>query len=247
MLLFPRKMVTQSLRNPSFLALRGLSSSLAAGEISSKVESIVNPVKPDSGDGIRHMSAIVRTVSKTRLCEKLRKTGRVPGVLHGKNEVGQLSSTMVHVDLKDLSKEMRGLGMCLENTPFELSVTDEADGSVSTHFVTARQLTLNPLTESPTNINWIKFEPGSRMRIPISYINEDACTDLKRGCFLLRVNHFIEVICHDYRALPRFITIDLSNAKKGSVLSIPHMVFPDRIRPSNRVPQGFVAAVIKNK
>ena len=244
-MLFPRKMVSQSLRIPSFLAVRGMS--LAAGEISPKVEKIVNPSKPDSGDSVRQMSAILRTVSKTRHCEKLRRAGRVPGVLHGKNELGKLSSTMVHVDLKDLNKEMRGLGMCLENTPFELSITDEADGSTSKHMVTARQLTLNPLTESPTNVNWIKFEPGCRMRIPINYINEDACTDLKRGCFLLRVNHFVEVICTDYKTMPKYITIDLSNAKKGTVLSVPHMMFPDRIRPSNRVPQGFVAAVIKNK
>lgn len=244
-MLFPRKLT--HLKLPIHGALRSMSSMIAAGEISPNLESMLNPSKPDQGDEIRRMDAVVRAVNKTRLCEKLRRSGRVPGVLHGKNELGKLSSTLVHVGVKELSKEMRDLGMCLENTPFELSVTDEADGSVSKHMVTARQLSLNPLTESPTNVNWIKFVPGCRMRIPINYINEDACTDLKRGCFLLRVNQFIEVSVHDFRTMPKYITIDLTGAKKGTVLSIPHMVFPDRIRPSNRVPQGFVAAVIKNK
>jgi len=245
-MLFPRKLV-QSLKVPRYAALRSMTSMIAAGEVDPKLESIVNPPKPDKGDGIRCMDAVVRTVNKTRHCQKLRDSGRIPGVLHGKNDLGKLVSTLIHVGIKDLNKEMRDLGMCLENTPFELTVTDEADGSVSKHMVTARQLTINPLTESPTNVNWIKFVPGCRMRIPINYINEDACTDLKRGCFLLRVNQFIEVICHDVRTMPKYITIDLTSAKKGTVLSIPHMMFPDRIRPSNRVPQGFVAAVIKNK
>jgi ribosomal protein L25 (general stress protein Ctc) len=246
MMLFARKLLSLSVRLPNQGVARSMTS-VGAGVISPELEAIINPPAPSKGNDIRQIKAVVRTVHKTRLCQKLRDGGRVPGVLHGKNEAGKISSTILHVGMKELQKEIRELGLCLENTPFELELTDEATGNVSKHIVTPRQLTLNPLNETPTNVNWLKFEPGCRMRIPIKYINEDACQDLKRGCFLLRVNQFVECICHDIASMPKFITVDLASAKKGSVLSITHMTFPDKVRPSSRVPQGFVAAVIKNK
>jgi ribosomal protein L25 (general stress protein Ctc) len=220
---------------------------LSMGIIDDTLEKIINPPGPAKIDGRRKIQAIVRTVHKTRQCEKLRESGRTPGVLHGKNEQGRLSSTILHVDTKELGKVWRELGKALENTAFDLVLTDEATGAITTHVVTARQLTLNPLTGSPQNINWLKWAPGARMRIPINFKNTDDCVDLKRGSFLIRVNQFVECIVDNVDKMPGFIDVDVSGASKGSVLSLKNMVFPDGCRPSNNVPQGFVAGVIKNK
>lgn len=223
--------------------------SLAMGVISDDIQKMINPPAKKAHEGRRKIDAIVRTVSKTRQNERLRQTGRVPGVLHGKADEypHRLESKLLHVDTKELCRNMRELGTSLENTAFDLVLTDEATGKVTTHLVTPRQLTLSALTDSPTNVNWLKWVPGCFMRIPFTFINTDLCVDLKRGSFLLRVNHFIECICEDPDKMPAFIEVDLSGAAKGSVLTLKNMVFPDGVRPSHRVPQGFVAGVIKNK
>lgn len=211
------------------------------------MEAIINPSGPEVQEGRRQVEALIKPRLKTRGNEKLRKSGRIPGVVHGVDDAGKVLKHLVHVDKKWLNREIRELGQSLENTAYDVTIKDDEGSTLNTYCVTPRQLAINPLTGDPTSVNFLKFERGTKMRLPLNYINKDLCVDLKRGCFLLRVNQFVEVLVDDVDLLPKHIDVDLSGASKNSVLTLENMTFPPCVRPSHRVHHDYVAAVVKAK
>ena len=51
----------------------------------------------------------------------------------------------------------------------------------------------------------------------VEYINADLSVDLKRDCFIVSVNQFLECTCTD--DVPPVIKLDLAEAKKGLQLT----------------------------
>lgn len=93
------------------------------------------------------------------------------------------------------------------------------------------------------SVNFLRYKPGTRLKIPINFVNADASQDIRRGCFLVRVNNFLECECDE--EIPANITIDLSNVKKGDVIRLSKIQLPPKVRPSKRVPLDYVFAVIQ--
>ena len=101
-----------------------------------------------------------------------------------------------------------------------------------------------PVLDIPIAVNFLKYRPGNRMRIPVDFVNADLSVDLRRGCFLTRVNRYVECICeHD---VPSKLTIDLTGAEKGDVVRCGTISFPPGVRPSPTVPADYVIAVVKS-
>ena len=81
---------------------------------------------------------------------------------------------------------------------YELQVVNDNNEKINSYLVTPRQVQVNPLTDDPLNVNYLVYTPGQRLRIPLEYINHDMSNDLKRGCFVYRINRFLECYCtHD--------------------------------------------------
>lgn len=100
------------------------------------------------------------------------------------------------------------------------------------------------MNDAPLSCNFLKYWPGNRVRIPIEYINEDECPDLKKGCFLVQVNRFLECTCGD--VVPATIIVDLAGKQKGSVIRLSDLKIPAGVSPSSAVPADFVAGAIKS-
>jgi len=174
---------------------------------------------------------------------RLRESGLVPGVIYGVDEDQNVVKIMVTVDEKSVLTEMRVKGKSLESTIYELHVKSGDSGVAQKHLVTPRQLQVNPITEKPISINFIKYWPGTRMRIPIEFVNADQCVDLRRGSFLVRVNKFVECVCD--MDIPKSLVLDLASAQKGDVLRLNRIAFPPNVKPSRNVPPDFVVGVIR--
>jgi large subunit ribosomal protein L25 len=93
-------------------------------------------------------------------------------------------------------------------------------------------------------VNFLRYKPGNRMRIPIEFINADQSVDLRRGSFLIRVNRFIECVCDG--DIPERITVDLTGVAKGDVIRLAALNLPPGVRPSLAVPQDYVVAVVRS-
>jgi large subunit ribosomal protein L25 len=94
------------------------------------------------------------------------------------------------------------------------------------------------------SVNFLKYKPGNRMRIPIEFVNADQSVDLRRGSFLVRVNKFVECVCDG--DIPEKVTVDLTGVAKGDVIRLGALQLPPGVRPSVSVPQDFVVAVIRS-
>jgi hypothetical protein len=95
-------------------------------------------------------------------------------------------------------------------------------------------------------VNFLRFKPSNRLRIPVQYLNADQCQDLKRGSYMIRVNQFVEVFCEDVESVPSSLTFDLSNSQKGDVIRLKDIVVPPKVQlaPSNS--SDLVLSVIKS-
>ena len=100
------------------------------------------------------------------------------------------------------------------------------------------------VTEFPISVNFLRYRPGNRVRIPVIYKNMDQSQDMKRGCFLVHVNQFIECVCDD--VVPASIIVDLAEAKKGDVYRLTPTLLPPRVRPSKYVSADYVLGVVQS-
>jgi hypothetical protein len=82
------------------------------------------------------------------------------------------------------------LELAVKNNKTPLVIDNSNDNKVDKFIVTPRQVQVNPLTDDPLNVNYLIYTPGQRLRIPLEYINHDMSNDLKRGCFVYRINRF---------------------------------------------------------
>lgn len=192
----------------------------------------------------------------------------VPGVLYGVDDDRNVLKSMVSVDKKTLVRELQERGKSFENTVYEVSISGE-NGTVSKHLVTPRQtqfcsckficysysyveflflffayFVCQLVTDQPLSVNFLRYIPGNRLRIPIDFINADQSLDLRRGCFIVRVNKFIECVCDE--EVPKTVSLDLSSAQKGDVFRLNALSLPSKVRPAKTVPPDFVVCVVKS-
>jgi Ribosomal protein TL5, C-terminal domain len=100
--------------------------------------------------------------------------------------------------------------------------------------------------DEPISVNFLRYRPGNRMRIPVEFINADQSVDLRRGSFLTRVNRYVECICDNGVPIPQNLMIDLTGVMKGEVIRVGSLKLPPGVRPAPSVPGDFVLGVIKS-
>ncbi len=207
------------------------------------------------------LAAQVRSTGLTgsRKSRELRSQNLVPGVLYGVDDDRNVLKTMVTIDSKLLMKEIETRGSSFENTVYELTM--EGENGNTKHLVTPRQtqfssckllacfvdpqmIILLAVTGKPLSVNFLRYIPGNRLRIPIDFVNADQSLDLRRGCYIVRVNKSIECVCDD--EVPQSVTLDLSSAQKGDVFRLNALKLPPKVRPAKTVAPDFVVCVVKS-
>jgi len=98
------------------------------------------------------------------------------------------------------------------------------------------------VTDDLLSVNFLRYHPGNRLRIPVEFIVDQSLIT-KRGCFIVRVNKFIECVCED--EVPATIKLDLGEAQKGDVFRVNALNLPEKVRPAKTVPPDYVLCVVK--
>ena len=200
-------------------------------------------VNEDNKLGYVPLFAKVRTIADSRRVRNMRKyDGLTPGVFYGTEDDGTPIRQMIALDTRLIQKEMRKRGVKLENTLYKLDIE-----GICSEFVVARNTQINPVTDAPLSINFLRYRPGhTRVRIPVTFTGKDQNIDIKRGSFLVRVNKFIECTI-DGNVIPQHITVDVTDAKLKDVIRINQAIMPEGCAPSDRVQEDHVLAIITNK
>ncbi len=165
--------------------------------------------------------ANTRQAQGTGASRRLRRTGKVPGILYG----GEGQPTAIEVDHNNLFHALR-----VES--FHSSILDmELDGT--SERVLLRDLQWHPYKQQVMHIDFQRVTTGQAIttRVPIHYLHADQSPAVKLGgAIVSHVLNEIQITCLP-RHLPEFLEIDLANAAVGDVIHVSEIPMPEGVKP----------------
>ncbi len=167
------------------------------------------------------ISATSRKAQGTGASRRLRKTGRVPGIVYGERE-----PTMIDLDHNNLYHALR-------KESFHASVlTLELDGKKEQ--VLLRDFNMHPFRQQVQHIDFQRVDKNKKihMKVPLHFLNAETSIGVKEsGGIVSHVMNDLNIACLP-DDLPEFIEVDLSS------LSLSHSIHVSDIK----LPKGIEVA-----
>lgn len=166
------------------------------------------------------ISVEVREKTGKGATQVLKKSGRVPGVIYG-NEIAPVH---VSIDPVDLKKQLRQPGF--------FSRIFEIEAAGTKHQVLARDLKLDPVSDRPIHVDFMRFSKRTVLTIDTSvkFKNDSESPGLKRGGVLNVVRHTVELRCRP-DVIPETLEADLSGLEIGDSIHISAISLPEGVTP----------------
>ncbi|MGO8753730.1 MAG: 50S ribosomal protein L25/general stress protein Ctc [Gallionellaceae bacterium] len=191
------------------------------------------------------VSATSRKAQGTGASRRLRKTGRVPGIIYGGGE-----PALIEVDHNNLYYSLR-------NEAFHASIlTLHLDDKKEQ--VLLRDFQMHPFRQQVLHIDFQRVEAQKRihMKMPLHFINADIAPGVKLGGGI--INHVLnelEISCLP-ADLPEFIEVDLAALDLGHSIHVSDIKLPKGVEIAGhhhagdavatvQVPRGAVEAVVE--
>ncbi|WP_135469430.1 50S ribosomal protein L25/general stress protein Ctc [Crenalkalicoccus roseus] len=161
-----------------------------------------------------------------------RREGLVPGVIYGAKQEARL----IALDPRDVMKELQKGGW--QSHLYEVAVKGGA-----TERTLMRDVQFHPVTDRPIHVDFQRLAPGQRIRVkvPVTFLNEDTCPGLKAGGVLNVVRRELEVLA-DPDAVPAAFEVDLAEAGIGD--SLRWSSVKDHFGTQAVIARDFVVATI---
>ncbi len=162
------------------------------------------------------INASKREAQGTGASRRLRRAGRVPGIVYG----GGKDAQAVDLDHKELF-------FALKNEAFHSSVLDMVlDGSKEA--VLLRDFQMHPYKPLLLHVDFQRVDATHKvhLKVPLHFVNADVAPGVKLGGGV--VNHIlteVDVICLP-DALPEFIEVDLGKMEAGQSLHLSDLTLP---------------------
>ncbi len=165
------------------------------------------------------INASKRDTQGTGASRRLRRAGRVPGIVYGSGQAAQ------SVDLNH-----KELYFGLKNEAFHSSVlTLNLDGNKES--VLLRDYQMHPYKPLVLHIDFQRVDANQKihMKVPLHFVNADVAPGVKLAGGV--VSHLLteaEVLCLP-GALPEFIEVDLSKLEAGQTIHLSDLVVPEGV------------------
>lgn len=162
------------------------------------------------------LAAEMREGTGTGAARQIRRAGRVPCIIYGNKE----DSVLISIDPLDLQKQLRGPGFFAR--VFEIEVGGKK------HRVLARDLQVDPVTDRPIHVDFMRFSATTQLNIDVQVVfeNHEESPGLKRGGVLNVVRHTVEMRCNPDR-IPESIMVDLTGMDIGDSIHIGAIELPE--------------------
>lgn len=183
--------------------------------------------------GIRTLAATVREGTGKGAARRVRREGRIPGVIYGGGDPPE----PVALDYRELNKLIYA-GHFL-TTIFEIDL----DGAKQR--VIPRDYQLDPVRDRPLHVDFLRLKPGTSLRVevPVHFVNQDICPGLKRGGSLNVVRHAIEMrVPAD--AIPEAVTVDLASLQINDSVHITEISLPEGCKPTQRERDFTIVTIV---
>ena len=162
------------------------------------------------------LAAEVREGTGTGVARQIRRAGRIPCIIYGNKE----DSVLISINPLDLQKQLRGPGFFAR--VFEIEVGGKK------HRVLARDLQVDPVTDHPIHVDFMRFSATTRLNIDVQVVfdNHEESPGLKRGGVLNVVRHTVEMRCNPDN-IPESIMVDLTGMDIGDSIHIGAIELPE--------------------
>jgi large subunit ribosomal protein L25 len=165
---------------------------------------------------------------------RLRRAGRVPGILYG-----------AHKEPVSLSVDHNELWKALMHEAFYSHVHTLRMGEGSERVV-LKDLQRHPFLPQVLHLDLQRVAENEliTMRVPLHFLNESTCVAVKSaGAIVSHLTSEIEVECLPGN-LPEFIAVDLQNAQIGDIIHASQLVLPEGVRVASLVHHGEDPAIV---
>ncbi|MBI4754467.1 MAG: 50S ribosomal protein L25/general stress protein Ctc [Betaproteobacteria bacterium] len=173
----------------------------------------------------------------TGASRRLRRAGRVPGIVYG----GEARPQAVSMDHNGIWQQLR-------QEAFHSSVLSmKLDGA--TQPVLLRDVQMHPVRPQILHIDFQRVDATHRIhvKVPLHYINADVCPGVKlQGGIVSHVMTELDVSCLP-GDLPEFIEVDLKEMATGHSLHVSGLKLPQGVEPVNKAEDPVVANVLLPK
>jgi large subunit ribosomal protein L25 len=148
-----------------------------------------------------------------------RRAGRVPGIIYGNKQ----DPVLISVDAIDLTQKLKVQGFF--SHVYEITV----DGK--SHRVLARDLQLDPVTDFPIHVDFMRFSAATRLNIEVDvhFENEEDCPGLRQGGVLNVVRHAVELLCAP-DSIPEYLAANLAGLEIGDSIHISAIALPEDVQ-----------------
>lgn len=165
-------------------------------------------------------NATKRDVQGSSASRRLRRAGRVPGVIYGAGKPAE----SFDVDHNEIYQ-------CLRKEAFHASVvTAIVDGQKQD--VLLRDVQLHAYKPLVLHVDFQRVDANTEIhtKVPLHFINGDVCPGVKlQGGIVSHVTTELEIACLP-KALPEFIEVDLKHLEMGHSLHINDLKLPAGVR-----------------
>ncbi|RFC36938.1 MAG: large subunit ribosomal protein L25 [Candidatus Nitrotoga sp. LAW] len=188
------------------------------------------------------LSAISRKAQGTGASRRLRKSGRVPGIVYGGVE-----PTLIDLDHNNLYYSLR-------KEAFHASIlTLDLDGKKEQ--VLLRDFQMHPFRQQVQHIDFQRVESNKKihMKVPLHFVNADIAPGVKlNGGIVSHVMNDLNIACLP-ADLPEFIEVDLSTLALNHSIHVSDLNLPKGVEAAGvyigeavvatvQVPRGAVEA-----
>ena len=146
---------------------------------------------------------------------RLRRDGKVPGVIYGSDKAPVAMTT-------DHNQLMHHLE---EEAFYSHILTVTLDGKAEK--VVLKDLQRPPAKPRILHVDFMRVSTTDtiHMQVPVHFINEDTCVGVKSGGLVSHLMNSIEVICLA-KDLPEYLQVDIAGLEEGASLHLSDLVLP---------------------
>jgi large subunit ribosomal protein L25 len=180
------------------------------------------------------VNAASRSAQGTGASRRLRKAGRVPGIVYGGAE-----PRLIDLDHNNLFHSLR-------NEAFHASVlTLDVDGKKEQ--VLLRDFQMHPFRQQVMHVDFQRIQADKKihMKVPLHFLNAEIAPGVKLGGGIIsHVLNELEVSCLP-ADLPEFIEVDLANLDLGHSVHVSDIKLPKGVEMAGHHHAGDAVATVQ--
>ena len=179
------------------------------------------------------VNAELRTDTGKGASRRLRRTGRLPGILYGAHKEPTMISLTHHELVRQLEDE------AYYSSLLSLKLGDQEQT------VVLKDLQRQPAKPFVIHADFqrVQADEKIRMHVPLHFINEDTCPGIKAGGKASHQLTDVEISCLP-KDLPGFIEVDISELDIGDAIHLSEMKLPAGVEFPSSEGEDFIVVNI---